>query len=80
MCNYSTTSLVDGRCSRAIVDGLAPLLLKKLLLRSTLQPLVLLLGQFFDEFLQLKQWWIFFLWGKFGGIPTGLSTMEVGSR
>lgn len=44
MCNFSDNWWMDGRCSRAIVDGLAPLLLKKLLLRSTLQPLVLLLG------------------------------------
>ena len=65
MCNYSTTSLVDGRCSRAIVDGLAPLLLKKLLLRSTLQPLVLLLGQCW--------------WGKIFEESTGLLIMEVGS-
>eukprot|EP00435_Cladocopium_sp_Y103_P015899 s135_g3.t3 len=43
MCNFSDSWWMDGRCSRAIVDGLAPLLLKKLLLRSTLQPLVLLL-------------------------------------
>ncbi|CAE7724341.1 FLS2, partial [Symbiodinium microadriaticum] len=32
----------DGRCSRSIIEGLAPLLLKKLLVRTLAQPLVLL--------------------------------------
>ncbi|CAK9010831.1 Uncharacterized protein SCF082_LOCUS10839, partial [Durusdinium trenchii] len=42
ICNLSETWWSDGRCSRAIVGNLTPFLLQKLLLRSTLQPLLLL--------------------------------------
>eukprot|EP00913_Durusdinium_trenchii_P032220 g30169.t1 len=42
ICNLSETWWSDGRCSRAIVGNLTPFLLKKLLTRSFLQPLILL--------------------------------------
>ena len=41
ICSLSETWWLDGRCSRAIVGNLAPFLLQKLLVRSTVQPLVL---------------------------------------
>eukprot|EP00435_Cladocopium_sp_Y103_P056168 s406_g18.t2 len=41
ICSFSTAGWSDGRCSRAIVGNLAPFLLEKLLVRSTVQPLVL---------------------------------------
>ncbi|CAK9039827.1 LRR receptor-like serine/threonine-protein kinase ERL2 (Protein ERECTA-like kinase 2) [Durusdinium trenchii] len=41
ICTFTETWWSDGRCSRAIVGGLTPFLLKKLLTRSMLQPLVL---------------------------------------
>ncbi|CAK9000103.1 Uncharacterized protein SCF082_LOCUS6350 [Durusdinium trenchii] len=41
ICTFTQTWWSDGRCSRAIVGGLTPFLLKKLLTRSTLQPFVL---------------------------------------
>ena len=41
ICTFTETWWSDGRCSRAIVGGLTPFLLKKLLTRSTLQPLLL---------------------------------------
>ncbi|CAK9068716.1 unnamed protein product [Durusdinium trenchii] len=39
LCTLSEDWWCDGRCTRSIVDNLTPLLLKKLLIRSTLQPL-----------------------------------------
>ncbi|CAK9015030.1 unnamed protein product [Durusdinium trenchii] len=42
MCSLNLLWWQDGRCSRSIVEGLTALLLKKLLIRSTLQPLVML--------------------------------------
>lgn len=42
MCRLGERWWVDGRCTRSIVDGLTPLLLKKLLVRSVVVPLVLL--------------------------------------
>ena len=43
ICQSSDTWWSDGRCSRAIVGNLTPFLLKKLLLRSAVRPLVYLL-------------------------------------
>ena len=43
ICGWNETWWSDGRCSRAIVGNLAPFLLNKLLIRSTLQPVLLLL-------------------------------------
>ena len=44
ICDFSGTFWSDGRCSRAIVGGVTPFLLKKLLTRSTLQPLIWLVS------------------------------------
>lgn len=41
ICNLSLTWWSDGRCSRAIIGNLTPFLLKKLLTRCTIQPLIL---------------------------------------
>ena len=40
ICNLSQTWWSDGCCSRAIVGNLTPFLLKKLLVRSSMQPLI----------------------------------------
>ena len=40
ICGFSHTMLYDDRCSRAIVGHLAPIMLKKLLIRSMMQPLI----------------------------------------
>ena len=40
ICTFTNTWMFDGRCTRAIVGGLTPFLLKKLLVRSTVQPLL----------------------------------------
>ena len=41
ICSFHAAGWSDGRCSRAIVGSLTPFLLKKLLIRTTMQPLVL---------------------------------------
>ncbi|CAJ1373945.1 unnamed protein product [Effrenium voratum] len=41
MCSLHESWWSDGRCSRAVVEGLTPLLLKKLLTRSIVQPLLM---------------------------------------
>ena len=46
ICGRSETWWSDGRCSRSIIGNLTPFLLKKLLVRSTLQPMVLLVAWF----------------------------------
>ena len=43
ICQSSDTWWSDGRCSRAIVGNLTPFILKKMLVRSAVQPLVYLL-------------------------------------
>ena len=43
ICGSSDSWWSDGRCSRAIVGNLTPFLLKKLMVRATVQPLMLLI-------------------------------------
>ncbi|CAK9090648.1 Uncharacterized protein SCF082_LOCUS42748, partial [Durusdinium trenchii] len=43
ICASSDAWWSDGRCSRAIVGNLTPFLLKKLMVRATVQPLILLI-------------------------------------
>ena len=44
ICDSNFALWAEDRCSRALVGGLTPFLLKKLLTRSTLQPLILLVS------------------------------------
>ncbi|CAE7747742.1 unnamed protein product [Symbiodinium sp. CCMP2456] len=44
MCQLEPSWWKNGRCSRAMIEGLAPLLMKKLLLRTCLQPVLLLIA------------------------------------
>ena len=44
ICGLTDAWWSDGRCSRAIIGNLTPFLLRKLLTRSTLQPLLILLA------------------------------------
>ena len=44
MCQLEAYWWQNGRCSRTVVEGLAPLLMKKLLLRTCLQPVLLLIA------------------------------------
>ncbi|CAE7453798.1 MIK2 [Symbiodinium sp. CCMP2592] len=43
MCSADQQNLWQGRCSRSLIEGLSPLILKKLLIRIVLQPLVMVL-------------------------------------
>ena len=44
MCQLEPSWWKNGRCSRSMIEGLAPLLMKKLLLRTCLQPVLLLIA------------------------------------
>ncbi|CAE7939507.1 GSO1 [Symbiodinium sp. KB8] len=44
MCSANHQNLWEGRCSRSLIEGLSPLILKKLLIRIALQPLVMVLA------------------------------------
>ncbi|OLP79113.1 hypothetical protein AK812_SmicGene40637 [Symbiodinium microadriaticum] len=44
MCRAHPESLWDGRCSRSVIEGLSPLILKKLLIRIAVQPFAMVLA------------------------------------
>ena len=44
MCSANHQNLWQGRCSRSLIEGLSPLILKKLLIRIAFQPLVMVLA------------------------------------
>lgn len=44
MCSAHPESLWDGRCSRSVIEGLLPLILKKLLIRIAVQPFAMVLA------------------------------------
>ena len=44
MCSAHSENLWDGRCSRSVIEGLSPLILKKLLIRIAVQPFAMVLA------------------------------------